>query len=66
MMSDEYEQADAPEDVYVSDSGKKVKRGTKGNRKAQAKRYQEKNRARLNEYKRKYMAARKAASIQAP
>lgn len=53
---DEYAQADAPEEQYENGRKTLIKRGNRGNRKAQAARYRVRNRAKRREYNRKWMA----------
>ena len=65
---DDYSQPDAP-DEYGHPVNKQTsrrygvgKRGTKGNRRAQAARYHQRNKVRRRAYMRRYMAARRAAA----
>lgn len=65
----EYEQADAPDEFQGNDtngSKSKTKRGTKGDRAGQLKRWRERNPGRYRAYMRRYMAERKRRLIQAP
>lgn len=58
MNENEYDQGESVIDSQVNASGVRTKRGTKGNRREQQRRYRIKNRVKYREYMRKYMANR--------
>lgn len=63
---DEYIQDDATYDFVEKPKGKVVKRGSKGNRAAQRKRYRERNVGKYREYMKRYMAEKRRKGYKHP